>query len=159
MREQPVYLDSSAIAKRYVGEKGSDLVDRVYSRSEIGELRLAFSIWNIGEVLGVFDRYQTRKLISGKEFLSARSDLVSETLKLSRLGSLDVLPVTSGLISQSWEFVTKHHIYEADALQISSGKMVGCGLFLGADGRLLDAASAEGLKPVNVESAQIEDLL
>jgi predicted nucleic acid-binding protein len=157
MREQPVYLDSSAIAKRYVREKGSDLVDKAYRRSEIGELRLAFSIWNIGEVLGVLDRYHVRKLISEKEFSSARSDLVSETLKLSRLGSLDLLPVTSGLISQSWEFVTKHHIYEADALQISSGKTVGCALFLGADGRLLDAVSAEGMKPINVETMQLED--
>jgi predicted nucleic acid-binding protein len=28
MREQPVYLDSSAIVKRYVEEKGSDLWTR-----------------------------------------------------------------------------------------------------------------------------------
>jgi predicted nucleic acid-binding protein len=158
MREQLVYLDSSAIVKRYVEEKGSELVDRVYGKSEIGELRLAFSIWNIGEAIGVFDRYLIRKLISGKEFSTARSDLVSETLKLSRLGSLDVLPVTSGVLSYSWVLVTKHHIYEADALQISSGKEVECGLFLGADSRLLDAASAEGLNSLNVESARPGDL-
>jgi predicted nucleic acid-binding protein len=55
MREQPVYLDSSGIVKRYVSEKGSDLIDGVYRRSESGELRLVYSLWNIGELIEVFD--------------------------------------------------------------------------------------------------------
>ena len=156
MREQPVYLDSSSIAKRYVKEKGSDLVDSIYGKAEAGDLRLAFSLWNIGEAIGVLDRYLTRRLISKKEFAAARSDLISETLKLSRLDSLDVLPVTSEILSQSWTLITKHHIYEADALQISSGKEVDCSLFLTADNRLLEAAIAEGLNAVNVESAHLE---
>ena len=156
MREQPVYLDSSSIAKRYVKEKGSDLVDSIYGKAEAGDLRLTFSLWNIGEAIGVLDRYLTRRLISRKEFATARSDLISETLKLSRLDSLDVLPVTSEILSQSWTLITKHHIYEADALQISSGKEVDCSLFLTADNRLLEAAIAEGLNAVNVESAHLE---
>ena len=154
MREQLVYLDSSSIVKRYVEEKGSDLIDQVYSKSEAGEQRIAFSLWNIGEAIGVFDRYLSRRLISLEEFATARSDLVSETLKLSRLESLVVLPVTSEVLVQSWTYVVKHHIYEADALQISSGKEVDCVLFLGADKRLIEAASAEGLNAVDVESAQ-----
>jgi predicted nucleic acid-binding protein len=153
MREQPVYLDSSSVSKRYVKEKGSDLVDGVYGKAEAGELRLALSLWNIGEVIGVLDRYLTRRLITEKEFATARSDLVSETLKLSRLDSLDVLPVTSEVLSRSWALIAKHHIYEADALQISSGKEAGCSMFLTADKRLLEAALHEGLNAVNVESA------
>ena len=156
MREQPVYLDSSSIAKRYVKEKGSDLVDSIYGKAEAGDLRLIFSLWNIGEAIGVLDRYLTRRLISRKEFATARSDLISETLKLSRLDSLDVLPVTSEILSQSWTLITKHHIYEADALQISSGKEVDCSLFLTADNRLLEAAIDEELNAVNVESAHLE---
>ena len=152
MREQPVYLDSSSISKRYVKEKGSDLVDGVYGRAEAGELRLALSLWNIGEAIGVFDRYLTRRLISRKEFTTARADLISETLKLSRLGSLDVLPVTSTVLSQSWALISRHHIYEADALQISSCKEADCSLFLTADKRLLGAALSEGLNAVDVES-------
>jgi len=52
----------------------------------------------------------------------------------------------------------KHHIYVADALQISSSREAGCDLFLGADKRLLDAASAEGIKVINVESNPDEAL-
>ncbi len=158
MKEQLVYLDSSCIVKRYLEERGSDYVDSAYSKSEAGEIHLAFSLWNIGEVIGAFDRYLTRKLISEKEFANARSDLVSETLKLSRLGYLEVLPVSSEELAQSWTYVVKYHIYEADALQISAGKRVGCNLFLGADNRLIDAASSEGLNAVNVESSRSLEL-
>ena len=69
-----VYLDSSAVAKRYVEEKGSDLVDRIYSRAEAGDLQMAFSIWNVGEVLGVLDRYRMRKILTERDFeTSSRS--------------------------------------------------------------------------------------
>jgi predicted nucleic acid-binding protein len=153
MKEPKAYLDSSCIVKRYIKEKGSALVDEIYGKSEAGELSLVFSIWNIGEAIGVFDRYLSKKLISGRQFTTAKSDLVSETLKLSRLESLEVLPITSNILSRSWSLITRHHIYEADALQISSGKEATCDLFLGADGRLLQAASAEGLNSVDVESS------
>jgi predicted nucleic acid-binding protein len=158
MIERQVYLDSSSISKRYLEEKGSDLIDGVYSRAEAGELLLTFSLWNIGEVIGVLDRYQSRGLISEKEFTTARSDLVSETLKLSRLGSLGILPVTSEMISHSWTLIAKHHIYEADALQISSCREANCDLFLTADKMLLEAALNEGINAVNVETDNLLEL-
>ena len=147
-----VYLDTSSLAKRYIIERGSKVVDRVYNESEAGRLRVAFSIWNISEAIGVFDRYRVRGLISEAEFKRARSDLVSESLKMSRLESLSILPMTSSALAASWSLVSRHHIYVADALQISSSKEARAEVFLGADRRLLEAASAEGLKAVNVES-------
>ena len=158
MQEKLVYLDTSSLVKRYIAERGSEVVDRLYGWSEAGRLRVAFSIWNIGEAVGVFDRYRVRKLISDEEFRRARADLVRESLKMSRLEELSMLPMTSLALAGSWSLVSKHHIYVADALQISTSKEAGCDLFLGADRRLLEAASAEGLKAVNVESDPVEDL-
>jgi uncharacterized protein len=158
MQGKPVYLDTSSLAKRYIVEKGSNVVDKVYGESEAGSLRVTFSIWNIGEAVGVFDRYRVRGLISDAEFKRARHDLVSESLKMSRLESLSILPMTSSALAASWSLVSKHHIYVADALQISSSKEAGAEIFLGADRRLLEAAAAEGLKAVNVESDSDEDI-
>lgn len=158
MQGKLVYLDTSSLVKRYIAERGSEVVDRLYGWSEAGRLRVAFSIWNIGEAVGVFDRYRVRKLISDEEFRRARADLVRESLKMSRLEELSMLPMTSLALAGSWSLVSKHHIYVADALQISTSKEAGCDLFLGADRRLLEAASAEGLKAVNVESDPVEDL-
>jgi predicted nucleic acid-binding protein len=151
MQEKLVYLDTSSLVKRYIAETGSEVVDRVYSESEAGRLRIAFSIWNIGEAVGVFDRYRVRELISDEEFKRARANLISESLKLSRLEALSLLPMTSLSLAASWSLVSKHHIYVADALQITSSKEVGADLLLGADRRLLEAANAEGVKTVNPE--------
>ena len=158
MQGKSVYLDTSSLVKRYIGEKGSEVVDRIYKESEAGKIKISFSIWNIGEAVGVFDRYLVRGLISDAEFKKARADIVSESLKMSRLEALRMLPITYSTLSDSWSLVVKHHIYVADALQISSSKEAGCDLFLGADRRLLDAASVEGVKVINVESNPEEAL-
>jgi len=158
MQEKLIYLDTSSLVKRYIAETGSEVVDRVYSESEAGRLRIAFSIWNIGEAVGVFDRYRVRELISDEEFKRARANLISESLKLSRLEALSLLPMTSLSLAGSWSLVSKHHIYVADALQITSSKEVGADLLLVADRRLLEAANAEGVKAVNPELDRDEAL-
>jgi predicted nucleic acid-binding protein len=53
------YLDTSAIVKRYILERGSDEVAALYSRAWGGDVKLSFSLWNVGEALGVFDKYHT----------------------------------------------------------------------------------------------------
>jgi len=55
-----VYMDSSAITKRYVKEEGTETAQEIYSMAENGSLMLIHSIWNIGEVLGVLDQYRRR---------------------------------------------------------------------------------------------------
>jgi hypothetical protein len=56
MREEIIYLDSSAMVKRYIKEPGSDIVKKLYLKTYSGESILSYSIWNIGEVLGAFDK-------------------------------------------------------------------------------------------------------
>ena len=151
MNGQLIYLDTSAIVKRYIGEKGSEVMDRVYERSEAGSVTVAFSVWNIGETIGVLDRYHSRKLITQKEFESALSDLIGESTKMLRLNSLLLLPVTSRSMVESWRLIMTHHIYEADALQLSSCQEAGCQLFLSADNALIHAVRNEGIEAMNIE--------
>ena len=152
MNGQLIYLDTSAIVKRYIGEKGSEVTDRVYERSESGSVTAVFSVWNIGETIGVLDRYHSRKLLTSNEFESALSDLIGESTKMLRLDSLLLLPVTSRSMVESWRLIMTHHIYEADALQLSSCQEAGCELFLSADNVLVHAARKEGIEAINIES-------
>ena len=146
------YLDSSAMAKRYVEEKGSDLVDRIYSKAETGSLRIAFSVWNVGEVLGVLDRYRIQKHLSEPQFEKSFRNLILESIKMIRLGSLIVHPVTSDTLVDSWVVVLDSHIYQGDALQIASARALGCDLLLAADAELIKAARSAGLRAFDVES-------
>jgi predicted nucleic acid-binding protein len=65
-----VYLDSSAIVKRYIKEAGTEIMDLVFGYAEDDHIKLFFSIWNIGEVLGVFDEYIRRKVIN-EDFINS----------------------------------------------------------------------------------------
>lgn len=46
----------------------------------------------------------------------------------------------------------RRHLYEADALQISSAVEAGCDLILGTDDLLIQASREEGIKAINVET-------
>jgi len=153
MNVKLVYLDSSSIVKRYIEEEGSQVVDAVYEKAEAGKLRFAFSIWNAGEVLGVLDRYLSRQLLTEDAFKTALSDFLSESVKMARLGSLQILPITTKSLTDSWLLVMKHHLYVADALQISTSKEAGCNLILSADDELVHVAEKESVDAVNIESA------
>jgi len=92
------YLDSSAIVKRYILEVGSSIVGDIYERTLNGELKIAFSIWNIGEVLGVLDRYFNRKWLEKKDYEMARLQFIDETLRLIRLKLVKIIPLRTKLL-------------------------------------------------------------
>lgn len=151
-----VYLDSSALAKRYVEEKGSELLDKLYSMAEAGDIQIAFSIWNLGEVLGVLDRYRMRNIISETEFQASYQNVILESVKILKLGSLIIQPITSTILVESWVIVLNHHLYQADALQITNAKALGSDIFLTADINLLEVARSSELAAYNVESEATE---
>jgi predicted nucleic acid-binding protein len=70
-----LYLDSSTIVKRYVEETGSESVSLLYGKSDVQELTLCFSLWNLGEVIGVIDYYQKRGWITEDQSRKALSNL------------------------------------------------------------------------------------
>ncbi len=147
-----VYLDSSSIVKRYIEEKGSQAIDIVYERAEATKLSFAFSVWNAGEVIGVFDKYYSKGLLSENVFKTTLSDFLSESVKMARLGSLQIIPITTKCLIESWMLLLKYHLYVADALQILASKEVNCDLLLSADGMLIEIAKKEGIKAINIET-------
>ncbi len=140
-----IYLDSSAVVKRYVLEPGSDLVSRIYEEALDGKLTLSFSLWNVGEVLGVLDKYYRRGQLTEQDYRSARLQFMYEVLKLLRLRVLRIVPVRVRLLAQTWSLVEKYHIYEADALQIASAKAVNAEKLCTADKGLYEVAVKEGM--------------
>jgi len=148
-----LYLDSSTIVKRYVQEKGSDSASVVYTKSDAQELVICFSIWNIGEVVGVIDHYQRRDWITAEQSRVALSNLSSETLRLMKIESLELLSLSSSELSETWDLVRNYHIYQADALQIVAAKRSGADMLLSADKLLLDVGKNEGLPVANIEDA------
>jgi predicted nucleic acid-binding protein len=148
-----MYLDSSVIVKRYIAEKGSESVAEIYQKSDTKEIGICFSIWNIGETIGVIDQYQRRGWITEDQFTSAMGGLAGETLRLMRIEALELLPVHSSELSETWDLIRKYHIYQGDAVQIVACVRSKADKLVSADKTLLEIAKKEGIPSVNIENA------
>ena len=156
-----VYLDSSAIVKRYIKEAGTEIMDLVFGYAEDGHIKLFFSIWNIGEVLGIFDRYRRRKVINEDEFKEVIGRFTKEFTKLAELQYLDVVPLHTNVITDAMGIILEYHVYEADAIQIVSSRHSNCKLFLTADWKLAEVARSVGINALDVEKegGKIKDFM
>ncbi|TLX93476.1 MAG: type II toxin-antitoxin system VapC family toxin [Thaumarchaeota archaeon] len=142
-----VYLDSSAIVKRYIEEKGSESVDSVYEVLEKeGAQRVAFSIWNMGEVFGAIDARRQRGEIDEKDMSEAIRLFVGETRKFVAMRRLTVLPIGGKVLQESRNLILKHHMYQADALQLATAREAEAALILTADRKLAECAKSEEIQ-------------
>ena len=137
------YIDSSALAKRYVQEVGSDGMDQIFASAERGEESIFFSMWNVGELAVVFDKYEREGLLSAKPVMTT---FLEEVKRLGRSKAAEVVPVSGSLIAEAVNLTFTHHIYVADALQVVSCQTVAGSEFVTADRRLAGIAKDEGLK-------------
>jgi len=142
MGVQSVYLDTSAIVKRYVVEEGSANVDALYREAYRGRLKVGFSVWNIGEVAVVLDKYERRGVL--RDAKAVFEKFIGETRLLLRLNQLKLVPLSHNLLISAVGYVFKHGIYIADAVQLASAR--GFDAFLTYDRRLARLAEAEGLR-------------
>ena len=141
-----VYLDSTAIVKRYIKEPGSETVRMLFLKAYSGDLNLSFSIWNIGEVLRALDRARRIGRIDEETYIITRRRLLLETRRIIKLGMALLAPIRINTLLDTWKLIEKHHIYEADALQIATAIQLKAKQFITGDKRLHEIAAKEGLK-------------
>jgi len=146
MREEIAYLDSSAIVKRYVEEPGSARIRDFYRRAYSGEIVLSYSLWNVGEVLGAFDRARRLNRITDEEYHVIKRRFLHETRRMVKLGITILVPLVFKIVKESWKILEKYHLYLAGALQIASAKNVNAKFFLTADEKLHEIALKEGIE-------------
>jgi predicted nucleic acid-binding protein len=142
-----IYLDTSALVKRYVEEEGTQEVDRLFDSAYRGSAVLATSALNLGETSSVLDRKARRGELSG-DVKAAVSLMLREVRTLARLGSFVVVPLVGKVMRESIAVVLRHHVYVVDALQVASCKYVNCEAFYTADKELAEIAEAEDVASV-----------
>lgn len=145
-----LYLDSSTILKRYVTEPGTQTTDVIFDKAETGALTLTISLWNIGEVLGVLDERRRKKWLTEEEFAQSLKNLADELVKLMRLRVLQFIPILSSILIETWSLIMSHHIYEADALQITSCIHSQSNAIISSDKKLVETSRKLGLMAYHV---------
>ncbi len=160
MNGKTVYLDSSALAKRYLAEEGTEAIDSLYRRAEAGGLQLAVSLWNIGEVLSAIARALRLGWISEDEARKASWALLRETLKFRGLGRLWTVPVRGDLLADAVPLLFRQGLTQPDGLQIITCKDVRADTLVSSDRRLLRAATQEGLRALDpvVDASSLQSL-
>ena len=107
-------------------------------------------MWNIGEALGVLDEKRRRKWLTEKEFKIALTSFSDEMVKLTRLKTLEIVPLLAPIITDAWSVLMSYHIYQADALQITTCKESRSDLLISGDEKLIDAGKKTGLQAYNI---------
>ncbi|ASI98743.1 type II toxin-antitoxin system VapC family toxin [Thermococcus celer] len=148
MNARRVYLDSSALLKRYVLEKGTEEVERLFRDAYSKRVVLIMSAWNLGEAVGVLDRKRRRGDMEDDVFNSLKVALLGDVKRMVALGIMKLVPVHTMLLVTAWELIEKHHVYQADALQIASARYESAQEFYTADRKLHAVALAEGLNSI-----------
>jgi predicted nucleic acid-binding protein len=135
-----VFLDSSAFAKRYVAENGSDKVLALCQESEA----LIVSVICLPELISTLSRLVREKRLTKAEYRKLKADVMAD------LADIDICQITPDVL------VSVVLLLESNALRALDAVHVGCALavkpdaFVSADHRQLVAARKAGLKVVDV---------
>jgi predicted nucleic acid-binding protein len=144
-----IYLDTSALIKRFVNEKGSALVQSiVHRRGTIATAKIAYA-----EIFAGL----TRKLREGRVSRS-EYDLTCRQFESDWQAYLRV-ELQDQILLLARDLIQRHPLRGFDAVHLASAVSLKSALseeitFAAADERLLRAAQAEKLDALNVETAR-----
>lgn len=149
------FLDGSALAKRYVAERGTTLVDFLFDN--VSPDRLV--VLNIGfaEVVSVLVRRKNAGILSAATFAQALLQLGQEIAHATALRKLEP---TNTLVIAALTHIQNHSVNATDAIVLHGALGLaqhlrsrgGDLVLVASDQRLLRAAQAEGLVTFNPET-------
>jgi len=128
-------VDSSAFAKRYVQEVGSDKLDRfLESASE-----LAFCVILVPEIISGLNRRLRERILTIEDYRAVKKQLMDD------IHDATVLQITPSVISRSVKLLEGNFLRALDALHVACALEWQADLFVTADRRQFMAATNTGL--------------
>lgn len=135
-----VFLDTSAFAKRYVAEHGSDEVLALCQQAD----KLVVSVICLPELISTLSRLVREKKLAKADYRRLKGDAMSD------LADVDICQITSGIMASVIFLLESHPLRAMDALHVACALAVEPDIFVAADQRQLTAARKAGLKIVDV---------
>ena len=130
------FFDSSAYAKRYVEEPGSQAVDTLC----MAATELALSIVCLPEIISVLNRRVRDRALSPQHYEEAKEHL-SEDVR-----DAVIVNLTPSVISTCTAILEASPVRAMDALHVACAVQWGAELFVSADKRQISAAKKAGLQ-------------
>lgn len=134
------FFDSSAFAKRYIQEAGSQSVDNLCTEAS----ELALSIICIPEIISALNRRVRERLLAHHDYADAKQRL-SEDVR-----DAVILNLTPAVISASTVILETSPVRAMDALHVACAIEWEAQLFVSSDKRQIAAAKKAGLRTKSV---------
>ncbi len=135
-----VFLDTSAFAKRYVAEQGSDKVMALCQKAD----SLVVSVICLLELISTLSRLVREKKLAKADYQKLKGDAMAD------LADVDICHITSEILVSVVSLLESYPLRAMDALHVACALIVKPDIFVSADHRQLSAARKAGLKTVNV---------
>jgi predicted nucleic acid-binding protein len=130
-----LFLDSSAFAKRFVDEPGSELVQSLCSRAD----ELGLSVLCVPEIVSALNRLQREKRLTPQQYREAKRHLLED------VRDADILHLTDSVVGTALQILEASPVRAMDALHIACAGEWKADLFASADDRQVAAARKMGL--------------
>lgn len=131
-----VFLDSSALAKRYVQEPGSDRVEEILSSAS----SLGISVICLSEVVSALCRRRREGKLSQQQYSRAKQALFED------IEDASVINVTDQVILRAVDLLERWPLRSSDSLHVASAAEWSAELFVSSDERQCAAARGYGLQ-------------
>ena len=129
------YLDSSAFAKRFVEETGSDKVENVCTQAS----ELGLSVICVPEIVSALNRRRRERGITKHQYAEAKRCLIDD------IRDAHIINLTVPVISSSITILETSPIRAMDALHIACALEWGAQIFVSSDKKQLAVAKRAGM--------------
>ena len=82
--------------------------------------------------------------------------LSNELFKLMRLKALEIIPILASILTEAWGVILSYHIYQADALQVTTCRYSKSDALLSGDRALVETSRKLGLKAFDIVKEEDE---
>ncbi|MBK9021443.1 MAG: type II toxin-antitoxin system VapC family toxin [Sulfuritalea sp.] len=135
-----LFLDTSAFAKRYVAEQGSDKVLAICQEAD----RLFVSVICFPELTSTLCRLVREKKLARAAYRQLKGDAVAD------LADVDICQITPEVLAAVVSLLEAHPLRAMDALHVACALACQPDAFVSADRQQLAAARKAGLRIVDV---------
>lgn len=130
-----LFLDSSALAKRYVEEAGSERLESMLGGAE----RLGLSVLVVPEVVSGLRRRRRERDLTEAQYVAAKAALLRDVT------DSEIVAVVDTVVAAAIGILERSNVRALDAIHIAAALEWSADLFATADERQLQAAERAGL--------------
>jgi len=130
-----IAFDTSALAKRYIDERGTARVVELCADAR----EIVVSVLCVPEMISGLNRLRREGLLSSRKYDAVKNELAGD------LAQATIAQITPSVISRTVEILERAELRTLDAVHVASALDCECNLFVSADARQCKAAEKMGL--------------